>query len=159
MAEHVTDSTTDAATPPDETEAAATHDHAHYAIGCPECFEELQQNHDWWKARPEGSRLVGLVVPRADMPSVVEQRNDLTRFGVAILDFKHPAPEMPETWEQRLGRLFETLQAGDVLVVSNERALGRTPDEVARTIRTLRRHDLVVKVLGRGAPHLEDARA
>ena len=164
MAEHVTDSTTDAATTdaattaPSESEVAA-HDHAHYAIGCPECFEELQQNHDWWKARPEGSRLVGLVVPRPDMPSVVEQRNDLTRFGVAILDFKHPAPETPETWEQRLGRLFETLQAGDVLVVSNERALGRTPDEVARTIRTLRRHDLVVKVLGRGAPHLEDARA
>jgi hypothetical protein len=24
---------------------------------------------------------------------VVEQRNDLARFGVAILDFKHPAPE------------------------------------------------------------------
>ena len=159
MAEHVTDSTTDAATPPDETEAAATHDHAHYAIGCPECFEELQQNHDWWKARPEGSRLVGLVVPRADMPSVVEQRNDLTRFGVAILDFKHPAPEMPETWEQRLGRLFETLQAGDVLVVSNERALGRTPDEVVAAQRANRASDLVVKVLGRGAPHLEDARA
>ncbi|MFE6256578.1 dehydrogenase [Agromyces sp. NPDC057865] len=159
MVEHVTDSTTDAAGTAPTGADEATHDHAHYAIGCPECFEELQQNHDWWKARPEGSRLVGLVVPRADMPSVVEQRNDLTRFGVAILDFKHPAPEMPETWEQRLGRLFETLQAGDVLVVSNERALGRTPDEVARTIRTLRRHDLVVKVLGRGAPHLEDARA
>jgi hypothetical protein len=44
-------------------------------------------------------------------------------------------------------------------VVVNERALGRTPDEVARTIRTLRRHDLVVKVLSHGAPHLEDARA
>ena len=33
------------------------------------------------------------------------------------------------------------------------------PDEVSRTIRTLRRHDLVVKVLSHGAPHLEDARA
>jgi hypothetical protein len=41
----------------------------------------------------------------------------------------------------------------------NERALGRTSDEVGRTIRTLRRHDLVVKVLSHGAPHLEDARA
>ena len=160
MGELTTDSTTNGSTRADAPTAAhVAHEPGHQAIGCPECFEELQQNHDWWKARPEGSRLVGLVVPRADMPSVVEQRNDLTRFGVAILDFKHPAPEMPETWEQRLGRLFETLQAGDVLVVSNERALGRTPDEVARTIRTLRRHDLVVKVLGRGAPHLEDARA
>ena len=164
MSEKSTDATTDAAAQAATAASAANapgtaHGPGHHAIGCPECFEELQQNHDWWKARPEGSRLVGLVVPRADMPSVVEQRNDLTRFGVAILDFKHPAPEMPETWEQRLGRLFETLQAGDVLVVSNERALGRTPDEVARTIRTLRRHDLVVKVLGRGAPHLEDARA
>ena len=48
------------------------------------------------------------------------------------------------TWEQRFGRLFETLQAGDVLVVASERALGQTSDEVARTIRTLRRHNLVV---------------
>ena len=92
------------------------------------------------------------------MPSIVEQRGDLARFGVAILDFKHPMPDLPESWEQRLGRLFATLRAGDVLVVANERALGRTPDEVARTIRALRRHDLVVKVLSHGAPHLEDAR-
>ena len=91
------------------------------------------------------------------MPSVVEQRNDLARFGVAILDFKHPAPEGSETWEQQLAQLFETLRAGDVLVVANERALGSTPDEVARTIRTLRRHNLVVKVLGHGAPHLRSA--
>ena len=62
------------------------------------------------------------------------------------------------TWEQRFGRLFETLQGGDVLVVVSERALGQTSDEVARTIRTLRRHNLVVKVLSHGAPHLADAR-
>ena len=92
------------------------------------------------------------------MPSVVEQRNDLARFGVAILDFKHPAPEGAATWEQRFGRLLETLQGGDVLVVVSERALSQTSDEVARTIRTLRRHNLVVKVLSHGAPHLEDAR-
>jgi hypothetical protein len=92
------------------------------------------------------------------MPSVVEQGNDLACFGVAILDFKHPAPEGSATWEQRIGRLFETLQAGDVLVVVSERALGQTSDEVARTIRTLRRHNLVIKVLSHGAPHLEDAR-
>jgi DNA invertase Pin-like site-specific DNA recombinase len=54
--------------------------------------------------------------------------------------------------------LFETLQGGDVLVVVSERALGQTSDEVARTIRTLRRHNLVVKVLSHGAPHLADAR-
>jgi hypothetical protein len=118
---------------------------------------ELQRNGDWWKARPEGARLVGLVVAREDMPSVVQQRNDLAAFGVAILDFKHPAAEAPETWEQRLGRLFGTLRAGDVLVVANEQALGRDRDEVTRTIRTLRRHNLVVKVLSHGAPHLEDA--
>ncbi|WP_350347671.1 dehydrogenase [Agromyces sp. G08B096] len=135
------------------------HGPGHHAIGCPQCFEELQRNHDWWKARPEGSRLVGLVIARDDMPSVTEQRNDLARFGVAILDFKHPVPEVSVTWEQRLSRIFETLRAGDVLVVSNERALGRTPDEVARTIRALRRHNLVVKVLSHGAPHLEDARS
>jgi hypothetical protein len=43
-----------------------------------------------------------------------------------------------------------------VLVVVSERALGQTYDEVAPTIRTLRRHNL--KVLSHGAPHLEDAR-
>jgi hypothetical protein len=59
-------------------------------------------------------------------PSVVEQRNDLARFGLAILAFKHPAPEGSATWEQRFDRLFETLQAGDVLVIMSERALGQT---------------------------------
>ena len=88
------------------------------------------------------------------MPSVVEQRNDLARLGVGILDFKHPAPEGAATWEQRFGRSFETLQAGHVLVVVSERAVGQTSDEVAPTIRTLRRHNLVVKVLSHGAPHL-----
>ena len=33
-----------------------------------------------------------------------------------------------------------------------------TPEEVARTIRTLRRDNFVVKVLSHGAPHLEDVR-
>jgi hypothetical protein len=162
MSDDTTGTTTDAATPPSPDApglAPSAHEPGHHALGCPECFEELQRNHDWWKARPEGSRLVGLVVPRADMPPIVEQRGDLTRFGVQILDFRYPTPEAPESWEQRLARLFETLRAGDVLVVVNERALGRTPDEVARTIRTLRRHNLVVKVLSHGAPHLEDARA
>jgi hypothetical protein len=141
-----------------ETNPATAHHPGHHAIGCPECFEDLQRNRDWWKARPEGSRLVGLVVARDDMPTVVEQRNDLARFGVAILDFKHPAAEVSVSWEQRISRLFETLRAGDVLVVANERALGRTPEEIGRTIRALQRHSLVVKVLSHGAPHLEDAR-
>jgi hypothetical protein len=80
-------------------------------------------------------------------------------LGGAILDFKHPTPEGSTTGEQRFGRSFETLQAGDLLVVVSERALGPTSDEVALTIRTLRIHNLVVKVLSHGAPHLEDARA
>jgi hypothetical protein len=165
MSEQSTDATTtdaaaQAATPASVANAPGTpHGPGHQAIGCPECFEELQRNRDWWKVRPEGSRLIGLVVARDDMPSVTVQRNDLARFGVAILDFKHPMPESTVTWEQRFARLFETLRAGDVLVVANERALGRTPDEVTRTIRALRRHNLVVKVLGHGAPHLEDARS
>ncbi len=123
----------------------------------PVCFVELQRNGDWWKAKPEGSRLVGLVVARDDMPSILQQREDLSAFGVQILDFKFPAPETLETWEQRLGRLFGTLRAGDVLVVANERALGQTAEEVSRTIQTLRRHNLVVKVLSHGARHLVDA--
>ena len=158
MGELTTDSTAGGSpTAPAQRAATVAHEPGHHAIGCPECFEELQRNRDWWKARPEGSRLVGLVVARDDMPPVVEQRNDLARFGVAILDFKHPAPEGSATWEQRFGRLFETLRAGDVLVVVSERALGRTPDEVTRTVLALRRHNLVVKVLSHGAPHLEDA--
>ena len=160
MGESMTEATAVGSAPsPAPGAAMSAHEPGHNAIGCPECFEELQRNRDWWKARPEGSRLVGLVVSRDDMPSVVEQRNDLARFGVAILDFKHPMPEGTVTWEQRFGRLFETLRAGDVLVVANERALGRTADEVSRTIRTLRRHNLVVKVLDHRAPHLEDARS
>ncbi|MFC5788980.1 dehydrogenase [Agromyces tardus] len=164
MGDDTTGSTTDAtvtdvAAPATGHRAGSAHEAGHRAIGCPECFEELQRNHDWWKARPEGSRLVGLAVPRDDMPPILEQRTDLLRFGVQILDFRYPTPDAPESWEQRLARLFETLRAGDVLVVVNERALGRTPEEVTRTIRTLRRHDLVVKVLSHGAPHLEDARA
>jgi len=99
MGELTTDSTPDGSTPAAApTVASVAHDRRHHAIGCPECFEELQRNRDWWKARPEGSRLVGLGVARDDMPLVVEQRNDLARFGVAILDFKHPAPEGAATW-------------------------------------------------------------
>jgi hypothetical protein len=157
MGDQVTDSTMDATTRATPEASGVPHEPGHHALGCAECFEELQRNRDWWKARPEGSRLVGLVVPHPDMPPIVEQRNDLVRFGVAILDFRYPTPEAPESWEQRLARLFETLRPGDVLVVANERALGSQPDEVARTIRTLRRHNLVVKVLSHGASHLIDA--
>lgn len=139
--------------------AAPTHEHVHAAEGCPECFIELQPDGEWWKARPEGSRLVGLVVARPDMPSVTEQRDGLAAFGVAIFDFRHPAPESVENWEQRLDRFFGTLRSGDVLVVANQHALGRTVDEETRTIGALRRRGIVVKVLSHGARHLADAEA
>ena len=74
----------------------------HVAADCPKCFTELQRDRDWWLARPAGSRLVGLVISRDDMPSVVEQRDELTRFGVPIEGFRHPAPETLESWEERL---------------------------------------------------------
>lgn len=74
----------------------------HAAAECPKCFTELQQNRDFWVARPDGSRLVGLVVSREGMPSVVEQREDLTRFGVPIEGFRHPAPDILESWSDRL---------------------------------------------------------
>ena len=64
----------------------------HQAADCPKCFTELQRDRDWWQARPAGSRLVGLVISRDDMPSVVEQRDELTRFGVPIEGFRHPRP-------------------------------------------------------------------
>lgn len=129
----------------------------HAAAECPKCFVELQRDRDWWQARPDGSRLVGLVVSREGMPSVVEQRDDLTRFGVPIEGFRHPAPETLETWEERLVRLFGTLRAGDVLVVANVHALGRTLEEETRTVAALRASGVVVKVLGHGGRHLFDS--
>ncbi|WP_322410746.1 recombinase family protein [Microbacterium invictum] len=130
---------------------------AHDAADCPKCFTELQRDRDWWAARPSGARLVGLVISRDDMPSVVEQRDLLTRFGVPIEGFRHPAPETLETWEERLVRLFGTLRPGDVLVVANVHALGRDIEEETRTVAALRRRGVVVKVLSHGARHLYDA--
>ena len=131
----------------------------HDAATCPKCFTELQQNRNFWTARPDGSRLVGLVVAREGMPSVVEQRDDLTRFGVPIEGFRHPAPDILESWNDRLARLISTLKHGDVLVVVNIKALGRDSDEGARTVAELRRHGIIVKVLGHDARHLADAAA
>ncbi|GAA1142687.1 recombinase family protein [Microbacterium aurantiacum] len=128
----------------------------HPAAECPKCFTELQQDRHWWRARPAGSRLVGLVISRDDMPSVVAQRDALTRFGVPIEGFRHPSPEILESWEERLVRLFGTLQRGDVLVVANVHALGRDIDEETRTVAELHRRGVVVKVLEPGGRHLYD---
>lgn len=130
---------------------------AHEAAECPKCFTELQADRDWWQARPAGARLVGLVIARDDMPSVVAQREQLTRFGVPIEGFRHPAPETLESWEERLVRLFGRLERGDVLVVTSVHALGRNTDEETRTIGALQRRGVVVKVLSHGARHLHDA--
>lgn len=128
----------------------------HPAAECPKCFTELQQNRDWWLARPDGSRLVGLVVAREGMPPVVQQRDDLTRFGVPIEGFRHPAPDILESWGDRLTRLINTLSYGDVLVVTNIHALGRDADEESRTAAELRRRGIIVKVLSHDARHLAD---
>lgn len=127
----------------------------HLAAECPQCLSNT--DHDWWSVRPEGTRLVGLVVSREGMPSVVEQRADLTRFGVPIEGFRHPAPDILESWGDRLSRLLDTLTRGDVLVVANVHALGRSLDEETRTITELRRRGIMVKVLGHHARHLADA--
>ncbi|GAA3751201.1 hypothetical protein GCM10022240_00500 [Microbacterium kribbense] len=129
----------------------------HDAAVCPECFVQLQRDRDWWQARPEGARLVGLVVGREDMPSIKQQRDDLALFGVPIEGFRHPAPETMESWEQRLVRLFGTLRRGDVLVVASIHALGRDIDEETRTVAELRRRGVVVKVLDHNGRHLFDA--
>lgn len=129
----------------------------HPAAECPKCFTEMQQDRNWWRARPAGSRLVGLVISRDDMPSVVAQRDDLTRFGVPIHGFRHPSPETLESWEERLVRLFGTLRRGDVLVVANVHALGRDIDEETRTVAELHRRGVVVKVVSHGGRHLYDA--
>ena len=129
----------------------------HVAADCPKCFTELQQDRHWWLARPTGSRLVGLVVARPDMPSVTVQREQLTRFGVPIEGFRHPAPETLESWEVRLVRLISTLRSGDVLVVTSIHALGHDIEEETRTVAELHRRGVVVKVLGHGGRHLYDA--
>src|SRR5690606_1683599 len=102
----------------------------HAAATCPKCLADA--DHDWWSARPEGTRLVGLVVARDGMPSVTQQREDLTRFGVPIEGFRHPAPEILESWADRLSRLLDTLQRGDVLVVEIGRAACR--ERVVRSV-------------------------
>ncbi|WP_308492638.1 recombinase family protein [Microbacterium terrisoli] len=130
--------------------------HTHVAAECPECFVELQRDRNFWQARPAGSRLVGLVVARPDMPSIKEQRDDLARFGVPIAGFRHPAPETLESWEERLVRLFGTLERGDVLVVTSIHALGRDIDEETRTVAALRTRGVVVKVLSHDGRHLFD---
>lgn len=131
----------------------------HAAAECPKCFVELQSDNTWWRARPVGSRLVGLVVSRDDLPSVIDQRDDLTRFGVPIDGFRHPAPETMESWEQRLARFFGTVGRGDVLVISSVHALGRDVAEENRTLAELRRRGIVIKVLNHGAKHLTDAQS
>lgn len=103
---------------------------------------------DWWAARPAGSRLVGLVVARDDLPSVIAQRDALAAFGVPIEGFRHPAPETGESWSERLTRLFGRLVGGDVVVVADKHALGRTVDEETHAIAELRRRGVIVKVLG-----------
>ena len=113
----------------------------------PAAFRDLEQSRDWWLARPAGARLVGLVVARDDMPSIVRQRDELSRFGVPIEGFRHPAPETMETWQERLTRLFGRLSRGDVVVVATVHALGRDVDEESRTIAELRRRGIIVKVL------------
>lgn len=127
----------------------------HAAATCQTCL--ANDAHDWWSARPEGTRLVGLVVAREGMPSVIQQREDLTRFGVPIEGFRHPAPEILESWGDRLARLIDTLRRGDVLVVANVHALGRNRDEETRTVSELRRRGIMVKVLAHHARHLVDA--
>jgi hypothetical protein len=127
---------------------------AHTAAECPQCFTEMQGDGAWWRARPAGSRLVGLVVSRAGLPSVVQQRDDLTRFGVPIEGFRHPAPETLEDWAARLDRFFGTLTRGDVLVVTTVEALGVSRADASRAVSDLRQRGVMVKVLAHGDRHL-----
>ncbi|RLK52382.1 dehydrogenase [Microbacterium telephonicum] len=109
----------------------------------------IVSSEQWWAARPAGARLVGLVVARDDLPSVIVQRDALAQFGVPIEGFRHPAPETGESWEERLARLFGRLTAGDVLVVADKHALGRDVHEETRTAAELHRRGVIVKVLAR----------
>ncbi|WP_221585041.1 dehydrogenase [Microbacterium sp. G2-8] len=117
-----------------------------------EHVEEVSTPGDIWRARPIGSRLVGIVVARAGMPSIVEQRRQLTSFGVPIGGFRHPAPNVIETWEERLNRLFGRLDRGDVVVVVSARVFGRDATEEAQTIAELGRRGIMIKVLAHSEP-------
>jgi hypothetical protein len=135
-----TDSTPGGSTPAAApTAESVAHDPRHHAIGCPECFDEFQRNRHWWKARLEVREWSGSSSPVTTCRRSSSSGATWARFGVGSSTSSTP-PRGSATWEQRFGRLFETLQAGDVLVVVSERALGQRSDEVARTIRTLRRH-------------------
>jgi hypothetical protein len=136
---------------------SATAPVAHTAADCPQCFTEMQGDGTWWRARPAGSRLVGLVVSRPGLPSVVQQRDDLSRFGVPIEGFRHPAPETLEDWAARLDRFFGTLSRGDVLVVTTVEALGVSRTDASRAVAELRQRGVIVKVLAHGDRHLHTA--
>jgi hypothetical protein len=132
MGELTTDSTPGGSTPAAApTAASVAHDPRHHAIGCPESFKDLQRSRDWWKARPEASRLVGLVVVRDDMPPVVSSGTTWLASVPRSSTSSTPLRRTRRRGEQRFGRMFETLRAGDVLVVVSERALGEASDEVA----------------------------
>ncbi|MTE24929.1 dehydrogenase [Microbacterium sp. ZXX196] len=122
-----------------------------------EHVEQVFTRNDIWRARPAGSRLVGVVVAREGMPSIVEQRRQLTSFGVPIGGFRHPAPNVVETWEERLNRLFGRLDRGDVVVVTSARVFGRDAHEEARTIAELGNRGIIIKVLAHDAPAPESA--
>jgi len=115
--------------------------------GVSEHFEEVTTRDEIWRARPVDARLVGIVVAREGMPSIVEQREQLTAFGVPIEGFRHPAPNVVETWEERLNRLFGRLERGDVVVVTSARVFGRDAAEEAQTIAELGRRGIMIKVL------------
>ena len=91
---------------------------------------ELENGAVLFDAREDGIAIITINRP--------EQRNALTRFGVPIAGFRHPAAETLESWTARLHRFFDTLAQGDVLVVATVHALGRTPAEEAASVAELR---------------------
>ncbi|WP_051172793.1 recombinase family protein [Microbacterium indicum] len=123
-----------------------------------EHVEQVSSAGEIWRTRPVGSRLVGIVVAREGMPSIHDQREQLTSFGVPIAGFRHPAPNVVETWEERLTRLFGRLDSGDVVVVTATCALGRDAAEEAQTIAELGRRGIIIKVLEHGARGAEKAK-
>lgn len=116
-----------------------------------EHVEQVSTENEIWRARPEGSRLVGVVVGREGMPSIIEQRDQLAKFGVPIEGFRHPAPNVVETWEERLNRLFGRIERGDVVVVTSPKVFGRDAAEEAQTIAELGRRGIIIKVLAHEA--------
>jgi hypothetical protein len=136
MGELTTDSTPGGSTPAAApTAESVAHDPRHQAIECAECFDQLQRNRDWRKARLELREWSGSSSP---VTTYRRSSSSGTTWLASALGSSTSSPPLLEL-----------------------RDVGAAVRPVVRDVAGGRRAaptHLVVKVLSHGAPHLEDAR-